>query len=340
MKQLVCKTPGFFKMEDTGKPVAAPGYVIAKIDSIGICGTDIHAFKGNQAFFTYPRVLGHELSGTVVETAKDSGALLGKKVVVIPVVACRKCIACRRGMPNCCTDINVIGVHSDGGMVQYLKVPSENVLMVEGLSSETISIIEPLAIGAHGIYRAGDISGKHVAVAGAGPIGIGIALQARIKGAKVIILDINESRLKYCTSTFGFENTVLVNNSSVSKISEVTSGDFCEVVFDATGNRRALETGVGYMSHGGKYVLVGLSNGELMFHHPSIHAKESDILCSRNATIEDFNNVIELLQTGKLNLGGYINFKTKFSVLMDDFEHIADPRNGVIKAVVEMDINE
>src|SRR5580698_4396942 len=195
MKTLVCATPGTLQYENCEKPVLTPSHAIIKIKRIGICGTDLHAFEGTQPYFEYPRVLGHELSGDLVELDNAPGFRQGEKVTFIPYFNCGHCIACRNGKPNCCVSLKVCGVHIDGGMAEYLQVPSSSLIHGGGLSYDELALVEPLAIGAHGVARAAIKPGEFVLVIGAGPIGLGAIAFARIVGGNVIVMDINESRL-------------------------------------------------------------------------------------------------------------------------------------------------
>ena len=169
------------------------------------CGTDLHAYKGTQPYFTYPRILGHELAADLIEGDGADRFVPGEALTVMPYFNCGKCIACRNGKPNCCTDIKVCGVHIDGGMSTYLSVPSYSLIKSEGLVYDELALIEPLAIGAHGIRRANVQKDEFVLVIGAGPIGLGTIMFAQIAGAKVIALDINDQRLQFCKESLKTE---------------------------------------------------------------------------------------------------------------------------------------
>ena len=198
MKALVCIQPGEFAYKEIETPMAGPGQAIIRIRRIGICGTDLHAFEGTQPYFDYPRILGHELAGDLVDVDKAPGFVVGEAVTVIPYFNCGICIACRNGKPNCCTTLKVCGVHIDGGMVDYLVVPSTALVHGGGLGYDQLALIEPLAIGAHAVRRAEIQPGEFVLVVGAGPIGLGTMEAARIAGGEVIAMDINEERLRFC----------------------------------------------------------------------------------------------------------------------------------------------
>jgi threonine dehydrogenase-like Zn-dependent dehydrogenase len=135
------------------KPIAKDGETLLKIERIGICGTDLHAFEGTQPFFSYPRILGHELAATIIDT-NAKGFLPNEAVTIIPYFSCGKCIACRMNNENCCSSINVFGVHIDGGMREFVVVPDEYLVKSEGLDFDELALVEPLSISAHGVRRA------------------------------------------------------------------------------------------------------------------------------------------------------------------------------------------
>ena len=336
MKYIVCETPGKFLLKEKEAPVKAPGEALLRIKKVGICGTDLHAYSGNQAFFTYPRILGHELASEVVAVdTNDKGIKVGDKVVVMPYVSCNKCIACKNGKTNCCTNIQVLGVHTDGGMQELITVPIDLLIPSHNLSDDEMAIVEPLAIGAHAIRRAQLQPNETIVVVGCGPIGIGIMKLAQIKGVKVIAIDRNKQRLDYAKKKIGVDHIVKSGEDAVEQISKITNGDMATAVIDATGHKGALESGPFYMSHGGRYILVGLSKGELTFSHPAIHAKETTIMCSRNATLEDFEHVIGVLEDGKFPTDSFITHNVNFDKMISNFDSWLDPSNGVIKATVD-----
>lgn len=317
-------------------PVAAAGNTLLKIERIGICGTDLHAFEGTQPFFNYPRILGHEIAATIETTAAE-GFTNGEAVTIIPYFNCGTCIACRMGKPNCCEAIQVCGVHTDGGMREYLSVPDYSLVYGNGLSFDALALVEPLAIGAHGIKRAAITIGEFVLVVGTGPIGLGTLEFARIAGAKVIAMDINEHRLNFCKTQLNIDFTVNpATENVVEKLKEITNNDMPTVIIDATGNLAAINTSFQYMAHGGRYVLVGLQKGNISFSHPEFHKREATLMSSRNATREDFYQVISSMKQGLVNPKNYITHRVKFNQVKDNFESWLNPSNGVIKAMVEL----
>ena len=333
MKYIVCKKPGEFLLKEKENPIRKDGEALLQIKKVGICGTDLHAYTGNQAFFTYPRILGHELATEVLEIDKnEKGIKAGDKVVIMPYLSCNACIACRNGKTNCCTNIKVLGIHTDGGMQEQITVLVDILLPANHLSDNQMAIVEPLAIGAHAIRRAELKKAEYVVVIGCGPIGIGIAKLSQIEGAKVIVLDMNNNRLQYAKEKIGVDYIINVNDNSVKQVLEITNGELATVVFDASGNKKALETGPSYMAHGGRFVLVGLSKGELTYNHPAIHAKEMTLMCSRNATTEDFEHVINVLD--QFPTDSFITHNVHYLDMISNFDSWLNPEAGVIKAMV------
>ena len=338
MKVLVCTEPGNFEYEMRQKPQLQPDYAIIKIKRIGICGTDLHAFEGTQPYFSYPRILGHELSGELVDFDNAPGFEKGEIVTFIPYFNCGRCIACRMGKPNCCSSIQVCGVHCDGGMVEYLMVPSQGLLHGDGLSLDELALVEPLAIGAHGVRRAQIADGENVLIIGAGPIGLGTMKMAKIAGANVIAMDVNEQRLQFCKEKLDVRFTLnAMSKDIVQQLAEITNGDMPTVVIDATGNLKAINTGFQYLSHGGKYILIGLQKGEICFSHPEFHKREATLMSSRNATKEDFQKVILAMKNKLIDPSNYITHRTIFTDVKQEFAQWLNPANGVIKAMVSME---
>lgn len=337
MKTLVCITPGKFEFINGEKPKVQQGHAIIKIKRIGICGTDLHAFEGTQPYFNYPRVLGHELAGELVEFDEAPGFQVGETVSFIPYFNCGLCVACRAGKTNCCVHMKVCGVHIDGGMTEYLSVPSASLLHGEGLSVDELALMEPLAIGAHGVRREQVSTGEYVLVIGAGPIGLGTMEFARIAGGEVIALDINEQRLQFCRNNLKVKHTINASAPDVTEqLKEITNGDMPTVVIDATGNLKAINNAFQYLAHGGRYVLIGLQKETISFSHPEFHKREATLMSSRNATREDFEHVRQALKNKQVSPTTYITHRVAFDNVIENFGSWLNPASGVIKAMVEV----
>lgn len=338
MQTLICTSPGNFAWGAAAHPVLKKDHAIIQIKRIGICGTDLHAYQGTQPYFTYPRILGHELSGTLIECDNAPGFSVGEAVTFIPYFNCGHCIACRSGRPNCCVCIQVFGVHIDGGMSEYVEVPSYALVHGEGLTYDELALVEPLAIGAHGIRRAGVEKDGFVLVIGAGPIGIGTMEFARIAGGRVIAMDVSEGRLSFCRQQFGIEHTINpLQGNAVEQLRALTNNDMASIVIDATGNLKAINEGINYLAHGGRYVLIGLQKEAFSFSHPEFHKRESTLMSSRNATRRDFEDVVAAVKKGWVDPKTYITHRTPFDNLIHDFESWLKPETQVIKAMVSLD---
>jgi 2-desacetyl-2-hydroxyethyl bacteriochlorophyllide A dehydrogenase len=337
MKNLICTQPHHFEYSESGMPVTGKGEVLLKVTHVGICGTDLHAFEGIQPYFSYPRILGHELAAQIEDPCDVEGFTIGESVTLIPYFSCGHCIACKNGKTNCCSSMNVLGVHSDGAMREWISVPASALVRSGGLSGEQLALTEPLAIGAHGIRRAGVRENEWVLVVGAGPIGLGTMAFAKMAGARVIAMDISEERLNFAKHAVGVN--AIVNPSmedSIKKILDLTSGDMPDVVIDATGNLQAINQSFKYLSHGGRYVLIGLQKGEIVFSHPEFHKREATLMSSRNATRQDFDQVISSIREKKFDPLSFITHRVSFDEVKEAFPFWLDPKNKVIKAMVIM----
>ena len=336
MNALVCTEPGNFEYTEMAEPPMKSGHAIVRIRNIGICGTDLHAFEGTQPFFHYPRILGHELSGELMDFNGAPGFQRGEAVTFLPYLNCGDCIACRAGKTNCCINLRVCGVHIDGGMVDYYSIPSRHLVHSNGLHLEELAMVEAMAIGAHGIRRADVQPGEFVLVIGAGPIGLATMEFAKLKGAEIIAMDINPFRLEFCKNMLGISNIINAGNTDIiEQLSDITHGNMPTVVIEASGNRKAIQSGLNYLAHGGRYILIGLQKEEIMFSHPEFHKKESTLMSSRNATRDDFEYVIQNMVNRKISPTSFITNRVKFKDVAAGFSDWLVPANHVIKVVVE-----
>jgi len=336
MKYIACQKPGLWATGEKEPPQPKPHEAVVQIKKMGICGTDLHAFKGNQAFFNYPRILGHELAGIVVEPPQENSNLKkGDQVAVLPYMNCGKCDACIAGKTNCCQGLQVLGVHVDGGMQEQMALPHTHLIPLNNLSLDAIALVEPLSIGAHALRRAAPKAGQTLLVMGCGPIGVGLIQLAKNKGLQVIALDRDQQRLDYLKMHLEVEG-IQAGPKAVEAFKKRTQGKLADVVFDATGNKQAMESGHHFMKHAGTYVLVGLYKDTLCFKHPEIHAKETTLLCSRNATKEDFELVINTLKEGAFPVDQYITHRMDFDEVVTAFEKLYHTNQLLMKALITL----
>ncbi|MCI0417837.1 MAG: zinc-binding alcohol dehydrogenase family protein [Acidobacteria bacterium] len=339
MKTVILDNPGQFQLAETEPPAGPlPGQAVVRVRRVGICGTDIHAFKGDQPFFSYPRILGHELGVEVVSVASiESGLQAGDRCAVEPYLNCGACIACRRGRPNCCVELKCLGVHTDGGMRELITVPAAKLHRSRALTLEQLALVETLGIGAHAVDRASLAPGEFALVIGAGPIGLAVIQFAQLAGARVVVTDVNEDRLNFCHDQFKIDLTVPAGKDSAARILELTSGDMPTAVFDATGNRQSMIQAFDLVAHSGRLILVGLMLGDVSFHDPDAHRRELTLLCSRNSTPANFARIISLMESGQINTMPWITHRVSLAAMIDAFPSWLDPKTKVIKAMVEVD---
>ena len=340
MKALVMTTPGKFVFEDRPRPVPVNDELLFKILKVGICGSDIHAYEGTQPLVSYPRILGHELAVQVAEipmAAKNKAGDLreGDIVSLLPYLYCGKCVACRNGKTNCCTGLRVLGVHIDGGMQEYISLPASYAVPAGNLRPEDIVLVECFAIGFHGVRRANPRPGDTALVVGAGPIGIGVIHGLKERGAKVIVMDINEKRLAYARDIAHADHVInSLNIKPEEAILDLTGGEAAPLVMDATGNTAQMMKAFNYVSAGGAIVFVGLVKADISFQDPLFHTKEITLMASRNSTKEDFANVIAGIESGRVNVSGFVTHNASLEETPEQFPSWKKPETGCIKAVV------
>jgi len=344
MRTIVLDQPRQLSVVDRPAPQApGPGEALVRVHRIGICGTDLHAYQGNQPLFTYPRVLGHELGVEVVEVAGGAeGIGAGDRCAVEPYLSCGTCIACRSGKTNCCVRLQVLGVHADGGMRELITLPVRALHRSDTLSLDQLALVEPLCVGAHAVARAGIEADECVLVIGAGPIGLSVIQFASLAGAKVLVMDVNRDRLEFAREHFRV--AAVIENSeggppteTMTRVQALTDGDMPSLVFDATGNQRSMTGAFDLPAPGGRLVFVGLFQGDVTFHDPAAHRRELTLLCSRNALPADFRRVISLLESGRVDTSQWISHRVPFGDgVVGGFPRWLDPQSRFIKAVIDM----
>jgi hypothetical protein len=337
MQKIILENPGAFSLQEAQEPVTLQdGEALVRVLRVGICGTDLHAFEGTQPFFSYPRVLGHELAIEVLEISSSVDVhhiSVGDICAVEPYINCEKCAACQRGITNACMNMQVLGVHRDGGMQEIMSVPIRKLHPSKELPIEDLALTEMLSIGAHAVRRAQLHDDETVLVIGAGPIGMSTMLFARMMNTNVIAMDIDSERLAFCENVLGIAHIINAKDSPLEKLRSIAP-DLPTTVFDATGNLGSMNQAFEYVSHGGKLVFVGLVNDSVTFHDPHFHSHEMTLFSSRNATSEDFAWVISSLASGKISLNGWITHAVNAQELVSQFSDWLQPGSRLIKAML------
>lgn len=339
MKTIILQQPGKFAYTDTTlDEELKQDEALLKVHRVGICGTDFHAFSGNQPFFSYPRILGHELGIEVVAIGSAVENIhVGDKCAVEPYHNAVQDQAVRRGFTNCGENVSVLGVRQDGGMREYLKVPARYLHRSDLLSYDQLALIEPLGIGCHAVNRAQVTAEDEVLIVGAGPIGLAALQFAAAKGARTVVMDLNEDRLAFAANVMDIAGTVVAGReNTMPQLRELFNGDLPTVVLDATGSRHSMAKALEYAAPAGRIVFIGLFQGEFSFHDPYFHKKELTLMASRNALPADFRQIIQMVEMGKINTDIWITHRCAFEEMMDHFESWLQPEAKVIKAMVSL----
>lgn len=341
MRAIQLEQPKSFRLIDIPEPTdPGPGDAVVRVHRIGICGTDISGYLGKMPFYSYPRIPGHELGVEVVAIgAGVTNVAVGDTCSVEPYINNPNSFASQRGRPNCCEDLQVLGVHTDGGMRKLFTLPARKLHKAASLSMEQLALVETLAIGCHAVYRSAPQPGENVLVIGAGPIGLSVIEFVKLSGANLIVMDMVESRLQFCREQMGVTHTVTFvgDGSEERTLRDLTGGNLPTIVIDATGNAKSMSNALNYVGHTGKLVFVGITTDNVTFPHPLMHRREMTLYASRNALPEDFDRIIDLIQTGKIDTRPWITHRVGFDDLPGQFPSYTKPETGVIKAIVAVE---
>ncbi|WP_342538711.1 zinc-binding alcohol dehydrogenase family protein [Sporosarcina sp. FSL K6-1540] len=312
--------------------------VLVKTKRVGICGSDMHIYHGTNPLATLPRVVGHEVTGEVVETGVDVTTLkVGDHVVVEPISYCGECYACRKGRPNVCEQLSVFGVHEDGGMREYFVLPEKQLHAVDStLDWNEAVMAEPYTIGAQATWRGQVGKGDTVLIQGAGPIGICILKFAKLQGASVMMTDLSEERLAFAREN-GADRIVQVGSEDVKEcVKEWTQGEGANVVIDAVCLPMTFELGIDVVSPAGTVVVLGFDERPAQIPQLLITKKEITIVGSRLQT-NQMPRVVELLNTGKLRHDGLITHTFALADVQEAFTFVENNPDKVRKAVIVFD---
>jgi 2-desacetyl-2-hydroxyethyl bacteriochlorophyllide A dehydrogenase len=338
MSAISLDTPGHFTTVPSPLSEPSIGEARVRIRRIGVCGTDIHAFHGRQPFFEYPRILGHELAAEIISLNGDSELSIGDLVSVEPYLNNPNSPASKLGKTNCCEDLQVLGVHCDGGMRPEINIPIEKLLPSTSASADQLALVEMLGIGRHAVGRSQVNEADSVLILGAGPIGLSILTFLQLHTSDIAVADLSESRLAFCRDGFGVEKTIQVNpeNDLEQSLREPFGGKLPTVIFDATGSQHSMAATFPWIAHGGRIVLVGLFQGELSFDDPNFHRREISLLASRNATNAELHDVITQIENGRIDTSPWITHRLALGDIPNKFgKTVADAT--LRKAIIELD---
>jgi threonine dehydrogenase-like Zn-dependent dehydrogenase len=237
---------------------------------------------------------------------------------------------------NCGENLTVLGVHEDGGMQEYFTYLGSHLHPFINLSLDQMALIEPLAIGRHAVNRAEIKANDIVLVVGAGPIGLCVTEFAKLSRARVIVMDVNIDRLNFCKDKLGIKDIILVNDTPLEQLQDLLDGYLPTIVLDATGNKQSMHNAFQFAAAGGTIVFVGLFIGDVTFHDPYFHKKELTLKATRAALSKDFTEIGKLIQDGIIKPDWMITHRLKFDDVIDQFESLTDPKNRVVKAIIDL----
>jgi len=321
MRQVVLNAPGELVERQVDRPVPRPGEVLVRIQRVGVCGSDFHAFAGSHPIYTYPRVLGHELAGEIVEVPRNGTELkVGDKCAIDPYINCGKCAACLSGRTNCCEQLRLYGVHVDGGMQGLLPVRADLLHKSKTLSFDQLALIETLGIGAHAVNRSKLRNGESALVIGTGPIGLAVIQFAKIEGADVHFVELSPWRREFAEHTCA---RPLVNQNQLF-----------DVVFDATGSAASMAASLNRVAPTGRLVYVGLTKEPVVIDDATFHRREVTIYASRNSCAQ-FPRIIEMIEKGQIDIKPWITDRMALAEVPSRLKELPG-KSTLIKALVEL----
>src|SRR4051794_16620913 len=340
MKAIQLEAPRTFRRLEISEPASVgPHEALVRTHRVGVCGTDTSAYLGKFPLFSYPRIPGHELGIEVLEVGSEvKNVKRGDRCSVEPYMNNVKSFASRRGFGNCCQELQVLGVHTDGGLRERFILRADKLHPSEQLSYEELALVETLAIGCHAVNRAAPRAGDHLLIIGAGPIGLSVLEFARLAGSNITVMDMNAERLSFCRRNYDLKNTVLFkgDGSDLDQMREITGGELYPTVLDATGSAQSMNQALNYVAHAGMLVYVGITTQDVTFPDRLFHSREMTLKASRNALPGDFRRIIQLIEDRQIDTTRWITHRAAFDDLIDVFDSFTRPETGVIKAIIEM----
>ena len=315
-----------------------PGQALVRTHSVGVCGTDVSAYRGTFPFFDFPRIPGHELGVEVLAVGDGVTSIApGDTCSVEPYLNCGRCYACSKGRTNCCERLSVIGVMQDGGLCDRLTIQTDKLHRAEGLTFDQLALVETLTIGCHAASRAAPGSEDRVLIIGLGPIGLAALEFVRLRTRHVTVMDRLPARVDFCRDTYAPAGAIVAGDGEEPRhVRDRSDGRMFDVVIDATGNPQSMAAALTYAAQGGTVVFLGLTRQEISFAQPEMHRRELTLLASRNALPGDFRQVIDAIAGGTIDTAPWITHRIAFTEVEQRFDALTRPETGVLKAVIDL----
>lgn len=299
VKALMIEAEGSTRFHDVAKAPLGDGEVRVGVRHVGLCGSDYNTFKGLNPLVQLPRIPGHEIGGEILEVGPGVEASYrpGSRVIVLPYTNCGECTSCRKGRLNACRYNKTLGVQQNGGLAEEIVLPAAKLIVNATLPPHQLALVEPLSVGFHAVARGRVTQGDRVAVLGCGMIGMGVLIAAIARGAEVIAIDPGFEK-RALAKRFGAVETIDPSAEDVvARVNTLTHDDGVDVAFEAVGLPATFTQAVDLACFGGRVVYVGYSKAPVTYQTQYFNLKELDIMGSRNATIDDFRDVIRHLET-------------------------------------------
>jgi len=338
MKALFLTAIGQTEIREIEKPSIGPEEVLLKIGMVGFCGGDLNGFKGLFELQEYPNVLGHEVGGTIegMGSQVPESFKIGNKVTVYPYLNCGKCISCRKGRRNACQDNKTMGVRRPGAMTRYIAIHWQDLFTSEKLSLKELALVEPLTVGFHAAARGRVSSQDRVAVIGCGIVGMGAIASAVNRGAEVIAIDIDDSKMDIAKK-IGVAHTINTSREDLHEaLMRITDGDGPDVIIEAVGNAITYRAAVDEVAYTGRVVCIGYAKSAVEFNTGIFVRKEIEILGSRNCT-DEFPEVIAYLEVGKFPVEDVISRTVSLDDAGAALADWAADAKGITKIMVDFD---
>ncbi len=296
MKALVLQKPGQASIETVPDPMATEGNLLLKVRMVGFCGSDLNSYRGLNPLVSFPRILGHEVSATIV--LADQEFCAGTDVALSPYTSCGKCASCRRERPNACQFNQTLGVQRDGALTEFIVMPREKLYPAK-LTPKELCLVEPLTVGFHAARRGRVTADDTVAIFGCGGVGLGAVAAASSRGARTICIDLDDGKLELARLAGSAHSINTSREPLHDRLQEMTGGRGPDVVIEAVGTPATFRAAVEHVAFTGRVVYIGYAKEPVSYETKLFVQKELDILGSRNALPEDFREVIQLLESGK-----------------------------------------
>ena len=317
-----------------------PGKVVVTPQAVGICGSDYHFFLGELSpeagGSQFPRVQGHEIGATIAAVGPDCPPELavGQRVAVWPLRACGECYPCSVGRPNTCDYFELIGIHTDGGLQDLLAVPAEQVYPIQADDAAVAALAEPVSIAVRAVNRANVREGERVVVLGAGPIGQCICLVARERGADVLVVDLQDTRLAL-SRDMGAQTLVWTTGEEVVGFArEWAAPAGPPVAFDATGVPVAVRAMIDMVASAGRAVQVGMSGEEVTLRLGSLTEKELDVLGVSCCGAGEFGEAVAVVERNTPLLAPLISHRFALDQAPEAIRFAIENPTDVMKVVI------